>query len=156
MEKVLVGKYVKTHGIKGEIKIKSNFEFKDRVFMEGNKIFLEDKEFVINSYRKHQDFDMVTLKGISDINEILPFKGSKVFVLKSDINLLEDEYLDKDLISFDVYQGNELKGVVQNIIYLEKNKKLLVVNNKYVPFELIKKVNLKEKKIEVEEVLGLL
>ena len=42
------------------------------------------------------------------------------------------------------------------IRYITKTKKLLVVNNYYVPFELIKKVDLENKKIEIEEVSGLL
>ena len=89
MEKVLVGKYVKTHGIKGEIKIKSNFKYKDRVFKVGNLIFIGEKEFEITGYRIHQDYDMITLKGINDINEILPLKGSFVYFDK------EKELLDK-------------------------------------------------------------
>ena len=54
MDLVLIGKYVKTHGIKGEIKIRSNFKYKDKVFVVGNKIIIKNKEFVINGYRKHQ------------------------------------------------------------------------------------------------------
>lgn len=47
--KVLVGKYVKTHGIKGEIKVRSNFLYKDRIFRAGKKIFLKDQEFTIKT-----------------------------------------------------------------------------------------------------------
>ena len=156
MEKLLVGKYVKTHGIKGEIKIKSNFKYKDRVFVKGNKIYLNDKEYIINSYRPHQGYDMITLKGIDNINLILPLKGSNVYIDKELIKLNNKEYLDEDLIGMDVYMFNENKGKVSGIVMLSKNKKLLVVNNKYVPFELIKDINFKDKKITLEGVDGLL
>ena len=61
MNKIIIGKYVNTHGIKGEIRIKSNFKYKDKVFKIGNKIII-DKPYEIMSYRVHKGFDMVTLK----------------------------------------------------------------------------------------------
>ena len=148
MEKVLVGKYVKTHGIKGEIKIKSNFKYKDRVFKVGNLIFIGEKEFEITGYRIHQDYDMITLKGINDINEILPLKGSFVY--------FDKEYLDTDLINLDLYMKDRLIGKVQEISYVTKTKKLLIVDNHYIPYELIKNIDFKSKKIEIEEVSGLI
>ena len=35
MQKIYVGKVVGTHGIKGEIRIISDFQFKDKVFVVG-------------------------------------------------------------------------------------------------------------------------
>ena len=60
MQKVYVGKVVGTHGIKGEIRIISDFQFKDKVFVVGNSLVINDKDYVIRSYRKHKNFDMVT------------------------------------------------------------------------------------------------
>ena len=143
MNLVLIGKYVKTHGIKGEIKIKSNFKYKDKVFKIGNIIKIGDKDFKITSYRVHQEYDMVTLEGITNINQILDLKGSLVYIDKSLIKLDKDEYLDTDLIGLEVLK-------------LNNSKKLLVVNSKYVPLELVKEVDFKNKKIIIEEVMGLL
>ena len=42
MNKVLLGKYVNTHGIKGEIRIKSNFPYKSKVFKIGNEIIINE------------------------------------------------------------------------------------------------------------------
>ena len=155
MNKIIIGKYVNTHGIKGEIRIKSNFKYKDKVFKIGNEIII-DKPYVINSYRVHKGYDMVTLKGIDNINEILPLKGSLVYVDRKTLNLSSLEYLDQDLINLNVYMDNKLVGLTTDIKYITNNKKLLVVNSSYVPFELIKKVDLENKRIEIEEVLGLL
>ena len=68
MQKVYVGKVVGTHGIKGEIRIISDFQFKDKVFVVGNSLVINDKDYVIRSYRKHKNFDMVTLNDYNDIN----------------------------------------------------------------------------------------
>ncbi|MBQ8891941.1 MAG: 16S rRNA processing protein RimM [Bacilli bacterium] len=154
--KILIGNYVTTHGIKGEIRIKSNFKYKDKVFMVGNKIYLDNQEFIINSYRVHKEYDMVTLDGINNINDILPLKGSLVYVEESDLNLKSDEYLDTDLIGCLVYIEDALKGEVTDIEYLNKNKMLLKVNNTLVPFELVKKIDLEKREIILEKVDGLL
>lgn len=150
---IYIGKYVNTHGIKGEIRIKSDFKYKDKVFFVGNTLIIDNQEFIINSYRRHKEYDMVTFKGITNINQIIDLKGSKVFVFN--ISLNDGEYLDSTLIGFKVYMNNIYKGDVLDIKYLNNSKKILVVNNKYVPFELVN-VNLDKKRIDVMEVDGLL
>ncbi len=150
---IYIGKYVNTHGIKGEIRIKSDFKYKDKVFFVGNTLIINNQEFIINSYRRHKEYDMVTFKGITNINQIIDLKGSKVYVFN--ISLDAGEYLDSTLIGFKVYMNNIYKGDVLDIKYLNNSKKILVVNNKYVPFELVN-VNLDEKRIDVMEVDGLL
>jgi len=156
MEKVLIGRYVSTHGIKGEIRIKSNFKYKNKVFIIGNKIYIKDKEYIINSYRVHKEYDMITLKGLDNINQVLSFKGSNVYIDKDDLKLDNNEYLDSDLIGMSIYVNNVLKGKVNSINYINNNKKLLVVNNKLIPLELIKKIDFDNSKIVIEEVVGLL
>lgn len=150
---IYIGKYVNTHGIKGEIRIKSDFKYKDKIFFVGNTLIINNQEFIINSYRRHKEYDMVSFKGITNINQIIDLKGSKVFVFN--ISLDDGEYLDSTLIGFKVYMNNIYKGDVLDIKYLNNSKKILVVNNKYVPFELVN-VNLDEKRIDVMEVDGLL
>ena len=147
---VLIGKYVSTHGIKGEIRIKSNFQYKERVFKLGNKLIIDNQEYEVTSYRLHKGYDMVTFKGIDNINQIISLKGSLVYIDKSLLNLNSDEYLDSDLINMDIIINNKLMGRVSGIRYLTETKKLLVVDSKYVPFELIKKIDLNNKKIEIE------
>ena len=79
MNKVMLGKYVNTHGIKGEIRIKSNFPYKSKVFKINNEIIINDVPYIIKSYRVHKDYDMITLDGINSINDI-PFpKNTKVY-----------------------------------------------------------------------------
>lgn len=150
---IYIGKYVNTHGIKGEIRIKSDFKYKDKIFFVGNTLIINNQEFIINSYRRHKEYDMVSFKGITNINQIIDLKGSKVFVFN--ISLDDGEYLDSTLIGFKVYMNNIYKGDVLDIKYLNNSKKILVVNNKYVPFELVN-VNLDKKRIDVMEVDGLL
>ena len=153
MNKVYLGKYVNTHGLKGEIKIKSNFSYKSKVFKENNEIIINNKFYIIKSYRVHKDYDMVTLDGITDINMIPFTKNTSVFIDR-DKYLTKKDYLDSDLIGFIVY-NSKIEREVIDIFYLNDSKKLLKTNTGYIPFELIKKIDLDNKKILIEEVDGI-
>ena len=152
MNKIVIGKYVNTHGIKGEIRIKSNFLYKDRVFKKGNEIII-DKPYIINSYRVHKDYDMVTLEGINNINDIINLKNSLVYIDR-DKYLNDEDYLDSDLIGFKVCNSN-LDLIVTDISYINETKKLLVANGKLIPFELIENIDKDKKIIIIKEVIGL-
>ena len=152
---IYLGKYVNTHGIKGEIRIKSNFKYKDKAFKPGNIIKIANQEFTITSYRVHKEYDMLTLKDINNINQIIDLKGENVYIDKKYLNLNDDEYLDEDLLNLDLYMGNNYLGKVEKVEYLTKNKKLLIVGKHYIPFELVKEIDFLNKKIIIEEVSGL-
>ena len=153
MNKTVIGKYVNTHGIKGEIRIKSSFPYKTKVFKINNELIIEDNVYKIKSYRIHKDYDMVTLEGINSINNI-PFpKNVKVYINR-DKYLEKKDYLDSDLIGFIVY-NNKFERTVVDIVYLNKHKKIFKTNEGYIPFELIKDVDLDNKKILIEDVDGL-
>lgn len=161
-EFIYVGKIVNTHGLKGEVRILSDFEKKDKVFVPGMTIYIgrkKEKE-IINSYRHHKVFEMITMKGYSDINEIIRYKGLYVYVKKEDLNLNDNEYLDSDLINLDVYVNDEKIGIVTAIRDSGHNKFLVIKTDKkeaFVPMqdEFIKKVNLKDKAIIIEPIKGM-
>ena len=159
MEYILLGVIVNTHGIKGEIRIISDFEFKEKVFKIGNKIYIGEKreEKKINSYRKHKNYDMITIKGINDIQDVLIYKGKKVYFNKEDLSLNEDEILDSDLINIEVYYKENNIGVIEEIIN-NNGYKLFKMNDKYIPYNknFIEKIDIKNNKIilkNVEEIL---
>ena len=83
---IYIGKIVNTHGIKGEVRLLSNFLEKDLIFKNGFKVYIGSKkeEQVINTYRPHKLFDMLTFKGVDDINLVLKYKGEKVYINKAD------------------------------------------------------------------------
>lgn len=155
MDNVFVGKLVNTHGVKGEVRIKSDFELKSKVFTKGTKVIIKGKEFVINSYRVHKEFDMVTFVGYDNINDILYLKGSNVFIKREDLELDNDDYILSDLIELDVICNGESLGVVSD--YTTGGNPLLCVeyNNKqyYIPLkgDFISNVDIKEHKIEVND-----
>ena len=159
MEYVCIGKLVNTHGIKGEVKLLSNFEYKDKAFVVGMNFYIgEDKEKVtVNSYRHHKVFDMVTFKEYNYINDVLKFKGKLVYVLKPDLALDNNSILDRDYIGMNAYYEGLLIGKVNDIID-NNGYKLMLIGTKYVPFnkEFISSVSVTKKELILKNVEGLL
>lgn len=161
MNYIYIGDIVNTHGIKGEVKILSHFKYKSNVFIKGTPIYIgKNKEKqVINSYRKHKIFDMITLVGFDNINEVLKFKGEPVYIDKNEIKI--DGILNEDLIDMDVYNEDSFIGKVTDILnngvydilVIEKeNNKNLVPNIN----EFIKNIDLENKKIQINMIEGLI
>ncbi len=156
MESICIGKIVNTHGIKGEIRLISDFERKNLVFKPGFKIYIGENLMVetINSYRKHKNFDMITLKNINDINEVLKYKGCLVYIDKDDLNLAANDYLLTDLIGFEVKCNHQSYGTVQEVVTNKAHILLKIAKDKdyYIPYlpEFITNVNLSKKEIEVK------
>ena len=150
MDYIYIGKIVSTHGIKGEVKIISDFFEKDKIFKKGFKLYITPlyHEEVINTYRVHKNYDMVTFNRYNDINEILKYIGMGVYIKRSDLDLKEDEYLLSDLIGYAVYDNNKLLGKVSGINF-NNNVLLKIDDNFYIPFidEFIEEVDVKTKKI---------
>lgn len=159
MEFVYVGKIVNTHGIKGEVRIVSDFEKKDLIFNIGSTLYVgKQKEVIeVDSYRKHKNFDMITFNKITNINDVLKYKGLNVYIDRDSLNLNKEEYLMSDLIDMDVYFNDEHIGKINDI---EKNglNVLMVIGNKLIPYNkhFIKSVSLENKKVILENVEGLL
>lgn len=157
MEYIYIGKIVNTHGLKGEMRIISDFKYKNEVFKINNKIFVNDNEYTINSYRKHKIFDMVTLSNIDTIDDALELKGTNVYINKE--NYTFSGYLDEELIGLDVYDKDIYKGKITDIYKTSTNDLLVIEGNKrhMIPNidNFIEKVDLKNNKIYINYIKGL-
>ncbi|MBD8924210.1 16S rRNA processing protein RimM [bacterium] len=127
-ELVLIGKSVSTFGIKGELKVISDFEYKDKAFKVGNIILLNNQEHKITSVRYHKNYVLVTIDSLNNINYVLDYVGYNLYIKKGSLKLNESEYLYKDLIGAKVYENDLYLGDVTEIInnsiyYLARVKK---------------------------------
>lgn len=163
MEYIHIGKIVNTHGIKGEIRILSDFKYKEKVFQTGKKIYIGKlkEEAIINSYRYHKIFDMITIKDINNINDVLKYKGKNIYTTREDLNLNKNEYLIEDLIGLDVEVDKKIIGKTIDYIKDKHQDKLVVNKNekKYiVPFvcDIIETIDLDKHVIIIKNIKGLL
>lgn len=159
MDLVYVGKIVNTHGIKGELRIKSDFEKKDIVFKVGGKIIIDKEEHIIRSYRVHKVFDMITIDELDNINDVLCYVGKNVYVSRDSLKLSKKDYLLSDLIGLNVVFNDKVYGIVKD--YSNDVNPLLQIEydtNYFIPINsnYIIDVDLENKKIIVDDILGLI
>lgn len=162
MNYLYIGKMVNTHGIKGEVRILSSFKYKKRIFQKDFPLYFgkEKVKEIITSYRAHKQFDMVTLQGYTNINDVLKYKGSSVYVYREDLKLEEGEFLNEDLIHCEVWYGEKKLGTLIKIEQYPAQEMLVIKGEKtylipYVP-AFIENINLAEHKIKVKPVKGLI
>ena len=113
---IYVGKIVNTHGIKGELRILSNFKYKNEIFKINNFLYIDNIKYQIRTYRKHKNYDMVTLNDYNNINDVLFLKGKQVYSLR--------EYVKEILVTDTNKKILFLKEFINNI---DDNKREIVV-----------------------------
>ena len=160
MDLIYIGQIVNTHGLKGEVRILSDFKYKNEIFKSGNQLYIgkNKKELIINTYRVHKNYDMVTFQGLNNIDDVIIYKGEMVCFDRNKLDL--QTYLDEDLIGFEVYQTSKKVGIVTGLKQ-SKLYTLLVVNNNTKEYlvpntdKFIVDVDLNDKKIYIIEMRGL-
>lgn len=141
-ELVCVGKVINFFGIKGELKILSDFNKKDIAFTCGMHVMIKEEILEITSVRYHKNYILIRINNINDINLITKYIGYNVYVKKSDLQLEENEYLLEDLVGSTVKDGDEdigkviavLLGNGTNYVRVLKNQKeyLIPLINIYI------------------------
>ncbi|MBR1417048.1 MAG: 16S rRNA processing protein RimM [Bacilli bacterium] len=162
MNYIYIGKIVNTHGIKGELRLLSDFDKKELVFKKDFNIYIGNNYIkeTINSYRHHKMFDMITLKGYDNINEVLKYKDNNVYINRDDLNLNNNDYVLEDLINLNIKEDNEIIGKVIDYVNNSNNVLLVVLGTKkfYIPLvsEYIIKVDLNNNEIITKNVKDLI
>ena len=163
---ISIGKITNFFGIKGEAKV--GFSDEKRI-KEAKIVYMLDDiskaKLEITSVRFHKNFAIIKFKEINDINELMNFKGQRIFVSKNEVlnKLDKNEFLVDDLIGCIVYNKNNEK--MGEVVALSSNSKqdLLNIKNGFgkidlVPFvdEFFPVVDIKNKKIVIKPIEGLL
>ena len=163
-ELISIGKILNFHGICGEAKV----GFSDKKRIENAKeIYIKDTVLTVERIRFHKNFAIVKFKEISDINDLLKFKGENIFLKKEDVkNSMDDEeYLIDELEGLLVFDDkDDLIGTVETIARSAGNDILSIkpenpeYGNILIPFakELVPIVDIKGKKIVIKPIKGLL
>ena len=157
MDLINIGKIVNTHGLKGAIKIISDFKYKTDVFKNNNIVYINNIKYRIKTYRYHKIFDMITLENINTIELAEELKGLNIYIARNDYKF--NGYLNEDIIGLNVYDKNIYKGKVIDILKTVTNELLVIdgIKKHMVPniSEFIKEIDIKNKKIYIEYIRGL-
>ncbi len=162
-----IGQIVNTFGIKGMVKVKpftddiKRFEDLEKVYVEQNKT---KKQYEIEDVKYHKDMVLIKFKGIDKVEDAELLRNSYLKINREDEPELEEgTYYIVDLIGLEVYSDEgKLIGKVDDIfnngscdiyeIKDELGKQLLLP----AISDVIKEINLKEKKIVVHILKGLI
>ena len=149
-EMIYIGKTVSTFGIKGELKVISDFEYCDRAYQVNKKILINNIEHVISGIRYHKNYVLLKIDNLNNINDILKYVGFNIYIKRLDLNLSKDEFLYKDLINSEVIDEDDTKlgkiiEVVNGINVLIKVKGtkefyIPLIDNYVKRFDLDKKI----------------
>ena len=108
-EMIYIGKTVSAFGIKGELKVISDFEYCDKAYKVGNKVLINNIEHIISSIRYHKNYVLLKIDNLNNINDILKYVGFNIYIKRLDLNLSKDEFLYKDLINSEVVDEDDTK-----------------------------------------------
>ena len=158
MKLLNVGKIVNTFGIKGELKIVTRFEMPEKVFIKGNTLIINNKEYTITNVRFHHHNYLVELNNIKDINQIEYLINNDVFFNEEDLNLNEEEYLISELLDYKVISNNQEIGTITDYDNNNINPLIKVNNTFYIPLKgnYITKIDKENKIIYTQDLEGLM
>ncbi len=170
MKKLLsVGKILNFHGIKGEVKVgyTTGKEHQLEQFAQFiAEIGCKSQKLTLERVRFSKKLAVMKFKEFNSIDEAVEFKGAFLKVEQEELELENDEFFIDDLIGVNVYDDQDnLIGTVANIVNFGGNDLLVVKNNdeenakeSMVPFvsELVPFVNIKENKIVINNIPGLI
>lgn len=158
MKKIQVGWIQNTHGIKGELKVRSETDFPNIHFKKGKKLYLDDqKELLISSSRLQKEMYLLQFVGYQDINLVQDWKGKGLYIDQNDqVYLKKGEYYRHQLIGLSVIsEKGSLVGTIlaveetlgaQNNLRVETEKKEVLYP--FIP-SFIDRVDQEERKVYV-------
>lgn len=167
MSSVLIGQIVNVHGIKGEVKIYPYTDDVDSLAKKLKTVYLDEhmKESYNVSCRVQKGMLLAKLSTIDTVEKAENLRKRYVYISEEDLDTLEeDSYYVKDLIGLEIYniEDNKLIGTLDYVFNTGANDvyEVTTTDNKkvYLPAikQVIKKVDIKARKIYVELMEGLI
>ncbi len=130
MEYIFVGEIINTHGLKGELRVISNFKYKTEVYKQGFTVYVgrfKDK-LKIKKIRKHKNYDLITFEELESINDVIIYKGEQIFINADDLKI--DGYFNEQLINLKVIYKNKPIGFIESIINNNAHDILIINDSK--------------------------
>lgn len=163
-----IGKVIKVHGIKGEVKVKQITDFIER-FHKGATVYLIDEDNValeleIDGFRTQGEILLIHFSGYDTIESVEHMRGLTLKVKEEQLTELEEnEFYYYEIIGCKVYTvaGQEI-GVIDSIlspgandVWIMKDKQQKEILIPYIE-DIVKEVDVENKRIVIEPMEGLL
>ena len=164
---LLIGKIVKPHGLRGDVKVMSYAESLN-TYDNLKAIYLKKVDDTIealhiNKVSPAKGLVILGIDGVEDVSGAEELRGLELFIDRNELEEPgEGEYYQHDLLGLNVFtiQGSDL-GTIRNIMPTGDHDVLVVRKGKkehLIPAikDIVMEVNLKEKKVIIEPLEGLL
>lgn len=162
---IKIGKIVNTQGLRGEMRVYSYADYKER-FEEFDSIFMEknDEEFFIEKVRYKKNLVIIKFKNYDHINDVEKFKGKTIFIKKEKRDLDEDTHFVSDIIGTSVYLENNQKiGQIKDVLETGANDVYVIEDKEndkeyMIPVvkQFVKIIDLENDKIVITPIEGML
>lgn len=134
MEYNYVGKIITTHGLKGELKIKSESSFINERFKEGSTLYILNKgeyqKMTVASHRSMNGYELVSFLGYDDVDKAQFLRNKDLYGEKDRSILKEGMHFYSDYPGMKVSQYNKIVGEVKEILSFPQADYLSVENDK--------------------------
>ena len=171
-ERLLVGRIVGTHGIRGEVRVLPNTDFPERRFAPQTRLFLSHESLAepisvfVKKSRPHKHFLLIQFEEWNRINEVERWRDAELWVPVTEAaldELGEEEYYFHQIIGCSVRTAEGKKiGKVKEILPYPANDVWVVESNRngkelFIPYvkEFVKKVDLENRQVTIEWMKGL-
>lgn len=116
MGRIVVGNISKPQGVRGELKITPLTDDTAR-FNKLKKVFVDGKEYAVESARVSPNGVFIKLKGVDDRNTAELLRNKDLTVDRQDaVKLQKDRYFIVDIIGCEVYAGDEKIGKLIDVL----------------------------------------
>jgi 16S rRNA processing protein RimM len=163
MQRLEIGQIVNTFGIKGFVKV---YPFTDDItrFEKLKTVYIKNKQYVLQEVKYQKNMVLLKLEGIDKIEDAENLRNSYLEIDRKDGKQLDkNEYYIVDLLGMEVYTDegtllgrlDDIYNTGSNDIYVVKDelgKQVLLP----AISDVIKDINIEEKKITVHLLKGLL
>ena len=133
MNLVNVGFIASSHGLDGKLKVLSDERLINEIFKVDNKIYINNQEYIINSFQVSSKYVIISLKDYLNIDLITPLIKQNIYIDVDEIKLANN-YLLGELINSKVIDNNTSigeiidirKGIKYDYVVVKKEKEFLI------------------------------
>lgn len=160
-----LGEVIKTHGLNGEVSIHLDVDFPEE-YENLESVFLLQKgrliPFFIDYIQIQGNKALIKFEDVDSIESASELAKNELYLPLSSLpELPNDGYYFHDLVGCEVFENDKKLGSIKEVIDLNSNELLSVINGEkevLIPLkdEILKKVDIKAKRIDVELPDGLL
>lgn len=161
-ELIKIGQVINTHGYKGGLKIYPLTDDPHR-FFDLQRVFIDQNQYTVVQVQLHQNFVLLTLQEITDMNEAEKLKKFYVEIPREEVRPLpEGSYYIFELVGLPVYENGQMLGTLANVLHTGSNDVYVVQTPEgkefYLPAlkSVITQIDLEAGRIEVKVPPGLL